>query len=156
VANTETKRVEREARGTQSLTVVTQEIGGATQRSSESLCVYPFKRRSQKMMNKRVGKKQKRRQQQQRQQTSSEKIYQTHQLQPKTPTAIKHRHYLLVLTIFLSLISLSLSACPNQCSGHGVCKTGNTCSCFPGWRGGAPDCSFRYVSIRFQILLLPL
>jgi len=92
------------------------------------------------MRNKRDDKKQ-----QHQRQTSSEQIYRAHQqLQPRTPIAVKHRHYILfVLTLFLCLTSLSLSACPNQCSGHGVCKTGNTCSCFPGWRGGAPDCSFR-------------
>ena len=95
-------------------------------------------------MNERDQEKQKKLHRQQQRYTCNEQIYQTHQqLQPRTPIAVKHRHFLLVLTIFLSLVSLSLSACPNQCSGHGVCKTGNTCSCFPGWKGGAPDCSFR-------------
>eukprot|EP00981_Chlorochromonas_danica_P005499 scaffold1110_cov182-Ochromonas_danica.AAC.26 len=34
-------------------------------------------------------------------------------------------------------------ACPNFCSGHGDCGANNICSCYTGWNGGSPDCSYR-------------
>jgi hypothetical protein len=32
--------------------------------------------------------------------------------------------------------------CPNSCSGHGLCGSGNICRCYDGWSGGAADCSY--------------
>jgi hypothetical protein len=47
------------------------------------------------------------------------------------------------LIVFSSILILSEGACPNLCSGHGTCNDGNTCTCFDGWKAGAPDCSYR-------------
>jgi hypothetical protein len=48
--------------------------------------------------------------------------------------------YLRTIIIF-SLLHFVASKCPNQCSGHGLCGAANTCLCYPGWNGGAADCS---------------
>jgi hypothetical protein len=42
----------------------------------------------------------------------------------------------------LLILTRSYALCPNSCSGHGTCGAGNLCSCFPGWNGGAADCSY--------------
>jgi len=48
-----------------------------------------------------------------------------------------------LLLLLASLIPLADSVCANACSGHGICGPSNICSCFPGWQGGAADCSYR-------------
>ena len=57
-----------------------------------------------------------------------------------------------VLVTILSSLTLVNAACPNSCSGHGSCGKGNICSCFPGWSGGAVDCSMRKLFIVIFIL----
>ena len=39
------------------------------------------------------------------------------------------------------VVGVSNAACANGCSGHGSCKTGEVCDCWPRWTGG--DCSMR-------------
>ena len=53
----------------------------------------------------------------------------------------------LVVVLFFSVNVFA--ACPNLCSGHGSCGKGNICSCFPGWNGGAVDCSTRKSIVRY-------
>ena len=48
--------------------------------------------------------------------------------------------WLLLLILGANLAS---SICPNQCNGNGYCNPDSTCTCFPGWNGGAADCSYR-------------
>ena len=50
----------------------------------------------------------------------------------------------LIIIIILIKINKILSACPNNCNGHGACETAHgsrTCLCFPGYHGA--DCSSR-------------
>ena len=48
----------------------------------------------------------------------------------------------LLLLLLLSLLPPPISsACPNACSGHGVCRLYSQCSCYPEWTGY--DCSNR-------------
>lgn len=54
--------------------------------------------------------------------------------------SVKYMFLLLVFHFFVWLIE---GACPNMCSGHGDCGFGNVCTCYSGYNGGAPDCSFR-------------
>jgi len=44
----------------------------------------------------------------------------------------------LLLSLFIASAN---AACPNKCSGHGVCKLGDTCHCQPRWISA--DCSLR-------------
>lgn len=50
-----------------------------------------------------------------------------------------------MLACLLILLTIQLhpclSKCPHSCSGHGICGVANQCTCFPGWNGGAADCS---------------
>ena len=41
----------------------------------------------------------------------------------------------------LVLLRMAHGACPNACSGHGVCGEDSTCACFQGWL--MPTCSER-------------
>jgi len=43
--------------------------------------------------------------------------------------------------VFLGLVAAAMAACPNGCSGNGVCGANDKCSCFQNWQG--PDCSAR-------------
>lgn len=45
------------------------------------------------------------------------------------------------LLFLTTLISISFSACPNSCNGHGRCVDVSRCECFGSWTGG--DCSQR-------------
>lgn len=45
------------------------------------------------------------------------------------------------LLILINLVLVVFGNCPNMCSGHGTCKNGVICDCYPGWREG--DCSGR-------------
>jgi len=45
------------------------------------------------------------------------------------------------LLISLALVASAMAACPNGCSGNGVCGANDKCSCFQNWQG--PDCSAR-------------
>jgi len=56
---------------------------------------------------------------------------------------VPHLALLVPVLVFLLLATPVGSACANSCSGHGTCGVGNVCTCFTGWRGGAPDCSMR-------------
>merc|ERR1719364_330154 len=40
-----------------------------------------------------------------------------------------------------ALVGTTLAACPNGCSGNGICGANDKCSCFQNWQG--PDCSAR-------------
>ncbi len=66
---------------------------------------------------------------------------------------IRHKLYniisILVLYILLNLCEIVETACPNYCSGHGLCGLGNVCKCDIGWDGGAPDCSSRNICFNF-------
>ncbi len=61
--------------------------------------------------------------------------------------------------IFLSLLYILsycdnvFGACPNSCSGHGMCTMGNVCNCFDGWTGGAADCSRSNIFISLVIII---
>merc|ERR1711871_218797 len=43
--------------------------------------------------------------------------------------------------ILFALVGLATAACPNGCSGNGICGANDKCSCFQNWQG--PDCSGR-------------
>merc|ERR1711871_281519 len=43
--------------------------------------------------------------------------------------------------ILFALVGLASAACPNGCSGNGICGANDKCSCFQNWQG--PDCSLR-------------
>jgi len=43
--------------------------------------------------------------------------------------------------ILSALVAAAYGACPNSCSGQGVCGANDKCSCFQNWQG--PDCSLR-------------
>ena len=43
--------------------------------------------------------------------------------------------------ILLAVVGLAAAACPNGCSGNGICGANDKCSCFQNWQG--PDCSLR-------------
>ena len=43
--------------------------------------------------------------------------------------------------ILFALVGLATAACPNGCSGNGICGANDKCSCFQNWQG--PDCSLR-------------
>jgi len=43
--------------------------------------------------------------------------------------------------MLFALVGLAAAACPNGCSGNGVCGANDKCSCFQNWQG--PDCSGR-------------
>merc|ERR1719159_720405 len=45
------------------------------------------------------------------------------------------------LLISLAIVASAMAACPNGCSGNGVCGANDKCSCFQNWQG--PDCSGR-------------
>lgn len=42
------------------------------------------------------------------------------------------------------------AACPNSCSGHGLCGASNKCTCFPGWTA-SPDCQLRTCAPRSRV-----
>ena len=44
-------------------------------------------------------------------------------------------------TVWFLLLFQCEAICPNSCSGHGFCGSGNTCDCFEGWWPEAADCS---------------
>merc|ERR1719390_81637 len=44
-------------------------------------------------------------------------------------------------TLFLGLAAAAMAACPNGCSGNGICGANDKCSCYQNWQG--PDCSLR-------------
>ena len=44
-------------------------------------------------------------------------------------------------TLYASVIAAALAACPNGCSGNGVCGANDKCSCFQNWQSA--DCSLR-------------
>jgi len=43
--------------------------------------------------------------------------------------------------MLFALVGFAAAACPNGCSGNGVCGANDKCSCFQNWQG--PDCSGR-------------
>jgi len=43
--------------------------------------------------------------------------------------------------IFAAVAGAALAACPNGCSGNGICGANDKCSCYQNWQG--PDCSAR-------------
>lgn len=43
---------------------------------------------------------------------------------------------ILIVSLILHIV---FTACPNSCSGHGICSTNNVCRCYPGYSEG--DCS---------------
>lgn len=43
---------------------------------------------------------------------------------------------ILIVSLILHIV---FAACPNSCSGHGICSTNNVCRCYPGYSEG--DCS---------------
>jgi len=45
------------------------------------------------------------------------------------------------LLISLAIVASAMAACPNGCSGNGICGANDKCSCFQNWQG--PDCSAR-------------
>ncbi len=49
---------------------------------------------------------------------------------------------LINIAIFLFILQVAYSGCPNFCSGHGKCNTDNTCECFEGYEVKT-DCSQR-------------
>lgn len=58
---------------------------------------------------------------------------------------------LALLPLLLALkFDSAYGACPNQCSGHGTCNDGNTCSCFEGWDPDAADCSRSMSCLRIR------
>jgi len=40
-----------------------------------------------------------------------------------------------------ALVGSAMAACPNGCSGNGICGANDKCSCYQNWQG--PDCSLR-------------
>jgi len=40
-----------------------------------------------------------------------------------------------------ALMGSAMAACPNGCSGNGICGANDKCSCYQNWQG--PDCSLR-------------
>jgi hypothetical protein len=44
-------------------------------------------------------------------------------------------------TILIALFGLAAAACPNGCSGNGICGANDKCSCHQNWQGS--DCSLR-------------
>jgi hypothetical protein len=40
-----------------------------------------------------------------------------------------------------ALVGSAIAACPNGCSGNGICGANDKCSCYQNWQG--PDCSLR-------------
>jgi len=57
------------------------------------------------------------------------------------PTKMFSQKSVLFATVACSLASLTLSVCPNRCSGQGSCGKYDTCDCYPGYQGA--DCSAR-------------
>lgn len=45
------------------------------------------------------------------------------------------------IVLLLFLLATAFGACPNGCSGNGICGNENKCSCHQDWEG--PDCSLR-------------
>jgi hypothetical protein len=43
--------------------------------------------------------------------------------------------------IAAALVGSAMAACPNGCSGNGICGANDKCSCYQNWQG--PDCSLR-------------
>jgi len=41
----------------------------------------------------------------------------------------------------LAFVGTAMAACPNGCSGNGICGANDKCSCYQNWQG--PDCSLR-------------
>jgi hypothetical protein len=60
---------------------------------------------------------------------------------------------LLFYEIVIALLPFCQAACPNSCSGHGFCESGNVCSCFTGFNGGAADCSMSKSACRIEIYI---
>merc|ERR1711988_1282367 len=44
-------------------------------------------------------------------------------------------------TILIAILGLAAAACPNGCSGNGICGANDKCSCHQNWQGS--DCSLR-------------
>jgi hypothetical protein len=44
------------------------------------------------------------------------------------------------LLLVLVFAAAALAACPNSCSGHGVCINRKVCQCYTNWAG--VDCSY--------------
>jgi hypothetical protein len=43
--------------------------------------------------------------------------------------------------LLAALVGSAMAACPNGCSGNGICGANDKCSCYQNWQG--PDCSLR-------------